>query len=112
MVRHCLQAHVRLLSEAHYVNSSDLGIPRAEQDAEGELLLGVCRQCQVTRLLSSLEEHEAGCKPLPAPVPVPKQPASGTACLPAASEGLPSVSQVSDHAPVALVASLAFAWVA
>ena len=81
------------LSEAHYVDSSELGIPRAEQDTDGELLLGVCKRCQATRLLSSLGEHEASCKPeqecarQPSPAPAP-------APLSAASEGHASLSQV------------------
>ena len=61
-----------------------LGIPRAEQDADGELLLGACRRCQATRLLSSLEEHEASCRPEPERA---RQASPAAAPLPAASEG-------------------------
>ena len=82
-----------MLSEAHYVDSAALGIPKAEQDADGELLLGTCKRCQATRLLSSLAEHEASCRP----EALIRQPApSATAAL-AASEGLPSGSQVLTH---------------
>ena len=85
-----LQEYVQRLSEAHYVDGSELGIPRAEQDADGELLLGVCKRCQATRLLSSLEEHEASCKPEQDRA---RQP-STLAPLPAASECQASLSQV------------------
>lgn len=84
------------LSEAHYVDSSELGIPRAEQDADGELLLGVCRRCQATRLLSSLEEHEASCRPEPERA---RQASPAAVPLPAAHEGQASLSQV----PVAAI---------
>ena len=90
------------LSEAHYVNSSELGIPRAEQDADGELLLGACKRCQATRLLSSLGEHEASCRPEPERA---RQASPAAAPLPAAPEGQASLSQV----PVAaLPASVLF----
>lgn len=86
----CLQECVRALTEAHYVDSNTFGIPKAEQDPDGELLLGKCKQCDATRLLSSLAEHEAICRPEPVPVREPPAAAS----LPSAAEGLPSVSQV------------------
>ena len=88
------------LSEAHYVDSSELGIPRAEQDADGELLLGACRRCQATRLLSSLEEHEASCRPEPERA---RQASPATAPLPAASEAQASLSQVPGTALPAFV---------
>ena len=81
---------MRALTDAHYVDSSAFGIPRAEQDADGELRLGKCRQCDATRLLSSLAEHEAACRPDQAPGRQAPAPAS----LPAAAEGAPSMSQV------------------
>ena len=86
----CVQERVKALTDAHYVDSSAFGIPRAEQDAAGELLLGKCRQCDATRLLSSLAEHEATCRPDQAP----SRQAPAAASLPAAAEGAPSTSQV------------------
>ena len=79
-----------MLSEAHYVDSAALGIPKAEQDADGELLLGTCKRCKATRLLSSLAEHEASCRP----EALIRHPAPSAPAAPASSEALPSGSQV------------------
>ena len=96
-----MQESVRALTGAHYVDSSTFGIPRAEQDADGELLLGQCKQCSATRLLSSLAQHEATCRPAqPASQEQPGRQPSATASLPAASEDRPSVSQVSLDTPI------------
>ena len=86
----CLQEHVRALTEAHFVSSSVLGIPKAELDADRELLLGKCKQCSATRLLASLAEHEAACRP---DQELARQPPAAPP-LPAAAEGSSSMLQV------------------